>query len=178
MTLHARVEPDMQRHGVCKDKKVYELKHIVNFLYEKWPDRAPVDTVFLPIHRQLLEREVKTDPSNVIAADNLSVLNGLVTDGMWNSTVNVVEFGSNALRGTVYEQRPSTAGAILNYFFGLQPDCTVFVGTEVSSFSHDVLASRYYRGYHGGVYQNYKYLPSGLHEWITDDLADPPGHVC
>jgi hypothetical protein len=177
MTLHARVEPDMQKHQVCKDKKVYRLSEIIEFIYTKWPS-PPVHMVFIPINRQYLEQEAAVDKTNQIAVDNLNVLNEITTRGMWNNTIPVVEFGSNALRGSVYEERPSTAGAVLNYFMTLQEECTVFVGTEVSSFSHDVLASRFYR--YNGIrqYENYKYLPSGLHEWITPDTIDPPGHLC
>jgi len=166
MTLHARVEPDMQRHGVCKDKKVLTLQEIIDMVESKWPEVPPVDVVFLPINRQYLEKEgtlpenFKNDSNsdeaiNWIAVDNLRLLNRLtnhnVTNngksvgGMWNRKVPVVEFGSEALRGTVYEHRPSTSGAILNYFLGL--DAHIFIGTEVSSFSHDVLAARFFRGF-------------------------------
>ncbi|KAG7374155.1 hypothetical protein IV203_013250 [Nitzschia inconspicua] len=157
MTLHARVEPDMQRHPVCKDKKVLRLDEIIRMIEAKFPE-PPVSTVFMPINRQYLEKEgTMPDGSNIInrndstvnwiAVDNLRELNRISKDGLWNGTVPVVEFGANALKGTVYEHRPSTAGAILNFFLTLQPECRIFVGTEVSSFSHDVLASRFYRGY-------------------------------
>ena len=191
MTLHARVEPDMQHHLVCKEKKVLTLQEIVDMVESKWPE-PPVDVVFLPINRQYIEQEgivpenYKNESDgdgggkiNWIAVDNLRVLNRLTNDtviggGMWNGTIPVVEFGSEALQGTVYEQRPSTSGSILNYFLSLGAD--IFVGTEVSSFSHDVLAARFYRG---SVNANFKYLPGGgLHEWITDDMIAPPGFLC
>lgn len=198
MTLHARVEPDMQRHLVCKDKKVLKLQAIVDMVETTIVDGASkLDVVFLPINRQYLEQEgivngidamimeggnttTTTSSSsstniNWIAVENLATLNRLRTHGMWNGTVPVVEFGSNALKGTVYEHRPSTAGAILNYFLGLEAD--IFVGTEVSSFSHDLLATRFFRGRRDN---NYKYLPNTglLESWITPDVVDPPGHVC
>jgi hypothetical protein len=195
MTLHARVEPDMQHHPVCKEKKVLTLQEIVDMVESKWPE-PPVDIVFLPINRQYIEQEgiipekYKNESNgdgdgdgvgtiNWIAVDNLRVLNRLTNDtatggGMWNGTIPVVEFGSEALQGTVYEQRPSTSGSILNYFLSLGAD--IFVGTEVSSFSHDVLAARFYRG---SVNENFKYLPGGgLQEWITDDMIAPPGFLC
>jgi hypothetical protein len=164
MTLHARVEPDMQRHPVCKDKKVLYLRTIIQMIETKFL-HPPVSIVFMPINRQYLEKEgilpVNDNPSssssssdnhhnnsiNWVAVDNLRELNRIRQDGMWNGTVPVVEFGANALKGTVYEHCPSTAGAILNFFLTLQPQCSIFIGTPVSSFSHDVLASRFYRGY-------------------------------
>merc|ERR1712194_516626 len=86
MTLHARVEPDMQKHGFCLDKKVLNLTQIFDFIEEKWPE-PPVQKVFIPINRQYLEREANekyvntliarnnTDQVNWIAVENLRVLN-------------------------------------------------------------------------------------------------------
>jgi len=74
------------------------------------------------------------------------------------------------------------------------------VGTEVSSFSHDVLAARFFRGFLGfdavpitGITNttdgdsdgrwsikkhNYNYLPEGVKDWITDDMVKPPPFLC
>lgn len=214
MTLHARVEPDMQKHVACKDKKVIELQDILEMIESKWPETPPVDAIFLPINRQVLEAEgtlpenYKSDNQaseniNWVAVRNLELLNritnhknakdGNYMGGLWNGTVPVVEFGSEALRGTVYENRPSTSGAILNFFLGL--DANIFVGTEVSSFSHDILNTRFYRGLdedsdtdaHAQPIDgdrenlrehNYKFIPGGLEKWITDDMTAPPGFQC
>ncbi len=164
MALHARVEPDMQKHHLCRDKKVLKLQEIVDMMESKWPE-PPVDAVFLPINRQKLEEEgtlpanFKNDTEsneeiNWIAVENLQVLNRLTNHngdedgksvgGLWNGRVPVVEFGSEAVRGTVYEHRPSLSGSILNYFLALGAD--IFIGTEVSSYSSDILGSRFYRG--------------------------------
>jgi hypothetical protein len=209
MTLHARVEPDMQHHPVCRDKKVLKLRKIVDMIYSKWPE-PPVDVVFLPINRQYLEEEgtlpknyKNTTKSNKkvnwIAVENLKLLNQLTnhgnnenggksSGGMWNGRVPVVEFGSEALQGTVYEKRPSISGSILNYFLSL--DAHIYIGTEVSSFSLDVLAARFFRGFKEQVdtntnsstwnprMRNFKYLPTGLKSWIKNDMDAPPGFRC
>ena len=208
---------------VCRDIKVLALQDIVDMIESKWPE-PPVDAVFLPINRQYLEEE-GTLPSdyhkndtkhnaktiNWVAVRNLELLNRLTnhngdnnrdgnyTGGLWNGNVPVVEFGSEALRGTVYEHRPSLSGSILNYFLALDAD--IFVGTEVSSFSHDVLGARFYRGFQNKPDEttdnnnnndgdgdgetkknlrnnNYKYLPSGLEKWVTDDMLVPPNFHC
>jgi hypothetical protein len=210
MTIHARVEPDMQHHPVCVDKKVLLLNEIIDMVESTFQDVSDqLDMVFLPINRQYLEQEVDDvitnshggRSSNDIAIRNLQRLNALRDYGMWNGTVPVKEFGSNALRGTVYEHRPSLAGSILNYFLGVDAD--IFVGTEVSSFSHDLLAARFFRrrwSQHPDYYQrlqdaakesdigrqmtslygavDFKYLPSGIFPWIKSDMTDPPGHMC
>ena len=205
MTLHARVEPDMQKHPVCRDKKVLKLQEIVDMIESKWPE-PPVRAVFLPINRQYLEKEGTLPPNfkndtesneeiNWIAVENLQVLNRLTNHngdedgksvgGLWNGRVPVVEFGSEALRGTVYEHRPSLSGAILNYFLALDAD--IFIGTEVSSYSSDILGSRFYRESNAEAMDaqtknsrknNYKYLPGGLEEWLSDDMIVPPNFLC
>ena len=215
MTLHARVEPDMQRHPVCKEKKVLKLQDIVDMIESKWKV-PPVDAVFMPINRKLLEKEgtlpknfkndtKKGDKINWIAVENLQLLNRLTSHGqsgddsksvggLWNGKVPVIEFGSEALSGTVYEHRPSISGAILDYYLG--SDGHIFIGTEVSSFSHDLLAARFFRAFNGSDWSaaakassysdsgwnlrnnNYKYLPGGLEEWITNDMVDPPNFNC
>eukprot|EP00536_Pseudo-nitzschia_multiseries_P003260 jgi/Psemu1/185454/e_gw1.49.61.1 len=103
--------------------------------------------------------------------------------GMWNGTVPVVEFGSEALEGSVYKHRPSLSGSILNFELAIGAD--VFVGTEISSFSHDLLAARFYRatdtdtdaaggGSNANTNVNFKYLPGmGLREWITPGMVGP-----
>ncbi len=51
MTLHARVELDMQKHVTCKDKKVIEMQDELGMIESKWPETPPVDVIFLPINR-------------------------------------------------------------------------------------------------------------------------------
>lgn len=176
MTLHARVEPDMQQHPLCRDKKVVNLTDIFHFLHIQWPE-PPMSTIFLPINRQILEQAgtvniQKPKKTNWIAVNNLVALNDARDKGLWDGRVKVIEFGSNALEGTWYSNKPSTAGAMLNFFVGIGAE--IFVGTEVSSYSHDLLATRFYRGYR----QNYKYLPDGLHDWTPPGTIDSPGFRC
>ncbi len=194
MTLHARVEPDMQKHRVCRDKKVINLTDIFDFMERKWSE-PPVSKIFMPINRQYLEREgdiynhgdkgtrnrPKVDKKkflqekrkiNWIAVENLQALNRARDQGLWGGRAKVFEFGAQALNGTSYADKPSTAGAMLNFFISVP--AKIFIGTEVSSFSHDLLATRFFRGYS----QNYKYLPDGLHEWTPLGTIDPPGFAC
>ena len=169
MTLHARVEPDMQHHPICPEKKVINLTGIFQFLESTWKD-PPVAKVFMPVNRQLLEQA--QGKRNAMADHNLKELNRVRDYGLWNGRTKVYEFGSHALQGTPYEKKPSTPGAMLNFF--LSVDAKIFVGTEVSSYSHDVLATRFFRGY----MDNYKYLPQGLVHWTPPGTAVPPGFSC
>ena len=169
MTLHARVEPDMQKHPICPDKKVVNLTDIFRFLESTWKN-PPVAKVFLPINRPLLEKA--KGKRNAMADHNLEELNRARDYGLWNGRTKVYEFGSNSLRGTPFAKKPSTPGAMLNFF--LSVDAKIFVGTEVSSYSHDVLATRFFRGYK----DNYKYLPHGLVPWTPPGTTNPPGFSC
>ena len=191
MTLHARVEPDMQNHPVCRDKKVINLTEIFDIMERRWRD-PPAAKSFMPINRQYLEMEgnieggvppqtkqrknpKRTSDSqdiNWIAVANLQALNHARDYGLWNGRAKVFEFGANALNGTRYANKPSTAGAMLNFFIGVP--AKIFIGSEVSSFSHDLLATRFFRGYT----QNYKYLPEGLQDWTPPGTIDPPGFRC
>ena len=183
ITLHARVEPDMQKHPVCRDKKVLNLTQIFDFMEDKWPE-PPVRHVFMPINREVLEKEAnddfvnkliaenKTDEINWIAVENLRVLNRARDEGLWGGKVKVTEFGEKVLKDTEYSKTPSTTASLVNFFISI--GAKIFIGTEVSSYSHDLVAARFF----DNNMENYKYLPDGLHDWTPLGLEDPPGHGC
>lgn len=205
MTLHARIEPDMQRHPVCRDQKVLNLTEIIEMMYGEWPSGPPhnITKILLVTNRPLLEQEAaaankkknkkkKTSKTGddrisselVMIRHNLQVLNRLRDEGMiWkhngkDKVVQVLEFGSQALlqqgSDTPFAKRSSTVGAMLNFELGIP--ATVFVGTPVSSYSHDLLATRFFRGY---TQANYQYLPHGLVEWTPQpETTSPPGFAC
>lgn len=159
-----------------KEKKVIYLKQILAALEAKFPI-PPATRAFIPINRQYLEQEGvpnKNNPrlTNMVAVENLRVLNDAVKYGLWNGTVKVFEFGANALKGTRFAERPSTTGALLNFY--IASNANVFVGTEVSSYSHDLAATRFY----AGNVRNYRYTPDGVLEWTTNETQHPPEFEC
>jgi hypothetical protein len=177
MTLHARVEPDMVKHPVCRQFKETNLTKIFEMVEATFPD-PPATKMFMPINRQYMEKEgypnIKNpNATNWIAVENQAALNSAVTNGLWGGRVQVFEFGANALKGTKFENRPSTTGAMLNYYIALGGN--VFIGTEISSYSVDLLSTRFFTGNR----ENYRYLPTGLEKWPADDGATrPPGFSC
>jgi hypothetical protein len=137
MTLHARVEPDMMKRRVCRDFKVTNLTDIFRFLQGTFSD-PPATRVFMPINRQYMEAGGKintanSNSTNWMAVHNLEELNRAVKDGLWGGRAKVFEFGTNALKGTKYESRPSTTGAVLNFL--IAQNANVLVGTRVSSYT-------------------------------------------
>ena len=176
MALHARVEPDMQRHIGCPDKKVPELKRIFKLLEAQFPD-PPAMRLFLPINRNALEQEAYIDPSNLngtnwVAVRNIIALDRAVKRGLWAGRVQVFECGAKALEGTKYERLQATTGSMIDFYLAFH--AKLFVGTEVSSFSADLVKTRFY----AGNKQNYMYRPHGIDRWTTDDMMDPPGFEC
>jgi hypothetical protein len=163
MALHARIEADMQKHRVCRDKKVLNLTDIISSLEQQFPD-PPAKALFLPINRKILEKEGypnenEPEKTNWIAVGNLRAYNDILERGLWNGTVKVFQMGTTGLEGTKFENRSSIAGSLLDYFIALESK--VFIGTPVSSFSHALMATRFYRQ----EYNNWQYLPDGLHLW-------------
>jgi hypothetical protein len=74
MALHARVEPDMQRHPVCRDIKVISLQAIFDSMQTQFPE-LPASKLFIAINRPMLEKEGSNlDGENQVAVENLAVL--------------------------------------------------------------------------------------------------------
>ncbi|GFH56262.1 hypothetical protein CTEN210_12738 [Chaetoceros tenuissimus] len=174
--LHARVEPDMQKHGMCLDLKVPSLKEIISHVEEKFKD-PPVSTMIIMLDRELLEKEVRNTktPPNTLAVENLDVLNQITTHGMWNGRVKVVEAGSKLAiesKHEIYSRYPAIVGGIINFF--IAANSQVFIGTQVSSYSMAIIKTRFYRK----KMENYYYIPSGLELATSQNMTDAPMFFC
>jgi len=172
MALHARVEPDMQKHPVCRNRKVIHLNKIFGLLQKEFPV-PPASKLFVAVNRPMLENEV-SDPKNQnqIALENLEALNHAASQGLWDGRVKVFEAGLPSLRNTTYNRYSGIAGAMTDFFLAVDAD--IFVGTEVSTFSIDVIQTRFYRG----SMANYIYVPEGLQLATTAEMAQPPRFAC
>ena len=173
-TLHARVEPDMQKHPMCASLKVTNLTEIIISLEQAFLNGPPAKYLFLPINRQSLVKEVaRHRRTNRLAVENLRTLNRIVKHGLWNGEVIAFELGSTILQTTPYKSTPSIIGAMINFEVAI--GSSLFVGTPVSSWSVDVVASRFYRN----LTQNYKYLPGNqVISWTRDTDNQPPFFQC
>jgi hypothetical protein len=172
MALHARVEPDMQRHPVCRDKKVISLQAIFDSMQTQFPE-PPASKLFIAINRPMLEKEgSKADGENQVAVENLAVLNRASMEGLWGGRVKVFEAGMPSIKNTRFEAYPGISGAAVDYFLAV--GANLFVGTEVSTFSTDLIAARFYRGNKS----NYHYSPTGLQLVTTQNSTVPPRFHC
>lgn len=175
MVLHARIEPDMQKHNMCKEYKVLNITDIVEMLHKKYPE-PPVSTVLIILNRSILETEVNQKTNeNEMAFHNLKILNEIISKGLWNGRVKVVEAGSELAKQSehpMYAKYSSLAGSIINFFLSLEAE--IFVGTIVSSYSTALVSYRFFRE----KKQNYFYMPHGL-DWVTSpDVKQPPRFAC
>ena len=172
MALHARVEPDMTGHVFCKWAKVKNLTTIFHLLERDVP-QPPAPRLFIAINRQLLERYgCDSHSPNRLAVENLRALNHARKHGLWNGTVQVFEAGHQALQGTRFANRPGVFSAAVDYFLAV--DAKLFVGTEVSSFSMDIITTRFYRNHSA----NYLYAPSGVQPATPAGVKQPPRFNC
>uniref|UniRef100_A0A7S3VAP8 O-fucosyltransferase family protein n=1 Tax=Chaetoceros debilis TaxID=122233 RepID=A0A7S3VAP8_9STRA len=181
MVLHARIEPDMQQHGACSDKKVYNLTDIVSQIETKFVDPPTgIQIMVIILHRELLEKEV-TDASieNEMAGYNLKALNELIENGLWGGKVRVVEAGSKLAQQQIkypfYAKYSAIVGAIINYYLSI--DASIFFGTYVSSYSSAVISTRFFRETITST-NNYFYSNDGLIHVTPPGAAQPPKFQC
>jgi hypothetical protein len=172
MALHARVEPDMQRHTFCRKIKVLNLQAIFDSMQKKFPE-PPASKLFIAINRPMLETEGEDpDGENQVAVENLAVLNRASVEGLWGGRVKVFEAGMPSVNNTRYNEYPGISGSVVDYFLAV--GAKVFVGTPVSSFSVDLIAARFYRGNKA----NYHYFPKGLKLATANNSSVPPHFNC
>jgi len=186
MALHARIEPDMQKHMICKDLKVTNISDIIQSLYKEF-EEPPVSKVLIILNRPILEKEVadvkgRNNNSNnnnsnnnhdALAEYNLRVLNEIVQSGLWGGRVQVVEAGTGLAKQSssypIATENWSLVGSIIDFFLAVQ--ASIFVGTAVSSFSVDIEITRFHRD----QMENYHYLPHGLE---LSTVTGPPRFEC
>lgn len=159
MVLHARIEPDMQRHPMCKNKKVTNLTDIIEAIYNEYPT-PPTTKMIILLNKQLLQDEVKeVNSNNTMAAYNLKVLDDVLQNGLYRGQTEVIEAGSKlAIESNheIYSKYSTIVGGIINFFLSI--DAEIFIGTEVSSYSTSIVNSRYYRYNDGLLNDNVDYM--------------------
>lgn len=175
MALHARIEPDMQKHNMCVDAKVTNITHIIHNLKAKFPTPPKPNILFI-FNREILESEAKNENiDNALAKYNLDVIDNVMKTGLWNGRVRVHEAGVSLAKKSghdIYSKYFSLSGSILDFFLAVQAD--IFIGTEVSSFSIDVEITRFYRGKR----DNYHYVPGNIEMTTPLNVKHPPRFKC
>jgi len=173
ITLHARVEPDMQKHqGKCREIKLFDLAKILKFVEDEFKDKPP-HGIFLPLNKPLLIEGAKPEENNPLAAKNLAALERAEREGMFGGRARVFELGASALGDDPwFDGMKATAGSIINFYLAL--DGKAFVGTPISTYSVDVWTVRFFRGERN----NYRYLPNGLERVANNEAIEPEPYSC
>jgi len=172
MTLHPRVEPDMVEHPTCLEKKENNLTRIIEHMEAAFPD-PPAPNILITLNRDLIEKKGQINRENPnqtdwIAVENLAALNRAISEGLWSGRVKAFEFGTNSLSETKFARYPSTVGAWVNFYLAAKSE--VFIGSEVSTWAHDVMKTRFFRG----NLNNYIYFPTGIEPWTTQNMTKTP----
>eukprot|EP00586_Coscinodiscus_wailesii_P004620 CAMPEP_0172486766 /NCGR_PEP_ID=MMETSP1066-20121228/15495_1 /TAXON_ID=671091 /ORGANISM="Coscinodiscus wailesii, Strain CCMP2513" /LENGTH=388 /DNA_ID=CAMNT_0013252933 /DNA_START=56 /DNA_END=1219 /DNA_ORIENTATION=+ len=131
LTLHARIEPDMEYHpqrDKCEEFKDFNLTEMLSNVEETFANTStltenepPFQAVFLAIDRQNL---IEGAPSD------LARLTEVEMKGMWNGRSRVFSVGAESL-----------IGQIIDFFIAIESK--TFVGTPLSTWSTDVWTVRY-----------------------------------
>ena len=173
ITLHARVEPDMQKHhGKCGEMKIFDLSKILKFVEDEFKETPPLG-IFMPLNKPLLIEGSKPEEKNPLAAQNLATLERIEKDGMFGGKARVFELGTSALGDDPrFDGMRATAGSMINFYLALNG--RAFIGTPISTYSVDVWTVRFFRGKRN----NYQYLPTGLEKVANNEAIEPEPYAC
>lgn len=173
ITLHARVEPDMQKHhGKCGEMKIFDLTKILNFVENEFEETPPLG-IFMPLNKPLLVQGSKPEENNPLAAQNLAALERVEKEGMFGGKARVFELGTSALGDDAsFDGMRATAGSMINFYLAL--NSRAFIGTPISTYSVDVWTVRFFRGKRN----NYQYLPTGLEKVANNKASEPEPYAC
>ena len=173
ITLHARVEPDMQKHhGKCGEMKIFDLSKILKFVEDEFKETPPLG-IFMPLNKPLLIEGSRPEENNPLAAQNLASLERVEKDGMFGGKARVFELGTSALGDDPrFDGMRATVGSMINFYLAL--NSRAFIGTPISTYSVDVWTVRFFRGKRN----NYQYLPTGLEKVANNEAIEPEPYAC
>jgi len=184
IALHARIEPDMQKHSSCREIYEGNLTKIFQLLEDHFI-HPPAQSLFIAINRPALESEavIPTTPIEnrtreeklaALAAENLVALNNAIDYGLFGGTVKVFEGGvATVVNTSIFKGFPDISGAIIDFYLAIE--ASIFIGTPVSSFSSDIVATRFYED---RSKKNYFYDGQKLWNATTTMTLKPPPFVC
>ncbi|GAX14135.1 hypothetical protein FisN_8Hh026 [Fistulifera solaris] len=149
--LHARLEMDMMAHvcGIDMERNLTQILQQVATVLET--NYSQVTGLVIAVSRAGMMAPKQSSERQAHAQHNLKTLNRLVREGwrVGSRQVQVLECGERLVQ-EYYEAHPdivdhgSLLHSVVNFDLALNAD--VFIGVRSSSYSTDVLTSRYYMG--------------------------------
>lgn len=149
--VHARIEMEMMEHvcGIDMERNLTRILHQVGtILNDDYPN---VTGLVIAVSRAGMTAPTNSPERQAHAQHNLETLNRLVEQGwiVGSRHVQVLECGERLLQ-TYYGSHPEAVdhGSLLHSVvnFDLAVNADVFIGVRSSSYSTDVLTSRYHMG--------------------------------
>ena len=178
ITLHARVELEMMEHicGSGMEKNLSKIVEQVNKLYVGQPGhvKSSLSALLIAVSRGGMEltNNYRNSPFRTIANDNLNTLNR-ITQNASNAILPAFECGETVLQ-QFYAANPSIPDhgtllqSVINFYLAVSSE--IFVGVAQSSYSTDILTTRYWLGKGSS---NYRYTPNGIEPVENGGLPVP-----
>jgi hypothetical protein len=165
IALHARLELEMMGHpcGAGMEKNFSRILEYVYDLYKDGLENSSLSGLFIAVSRSGMEERGTRLYSRFrsFADENLQTLNRVTQPGHGN-VLPVFECGEEALR-QYYLSNPaapdhgSLLQSVINFYIAVSSH--VFIGVSGSSYSTDVMTTRYWLG-KGAT--NYRYTHDGI----------------
>ena len=203
VALHARVEVEMMGHrcGTSMERNLTRIVQQVQDLIQQETEttiaaaaaaaaaaNTTISGLFVAVSRSGMEVQSQAQEKfRAFADDNIATLNRLVGNETTTGTgiqinhdasIPVFECGEHILREH-YASHPnvpdhgSLLQSVINFYIALNAD--IFVGVENSSYSTDVMTTRYYLGKGS---QNYRYTMDGKVQAVENGGLPLPHSNC
>jgi hypothetical protein len=186
IALHARVELEMMSH-TCGKNMERNLTKIVQYVYQLYNDqpqtiKSSLSGLFIAVSRAGMEitYNYRNSPFRAYAEENLHTLNRLTgtrkSPNSFDEVIPAFECGETMLK-QYYESNPNIPDhgtllqSVINFYIAVSSD--IFIGVAQSSYSTDILTTRYWLG--KGL-TNYRYTKDGIEAVENDGLPVPHGN--
>jgi hypothetical protein len=184
MALHARVELEMMEHicGSGMEKNLSQILDQVYTLHNEQPMmvRSSISSLFIAVSRDGMELtgNYHKSPFRKIAEDNLQTLNRVTqnSSSMSDAILPAFECGEQVLQ-QFYSANPHIPNhgtllqSVINFYIAVTSE--IFIGVAQSSYSTDILTTRYWLGKGSS---NYRYTPTGIEKVENGGLPVPHGN--
>ena len=185
MALHARVELDMMQH-LCGSGMEKNLSKIVDQVYQLYDDqpesfKSSISALFIAVSRDGMKITSKFQKNQfyTVAMENLQTLNRITQNASVESgsmPLPAFECGEKILQ-QFYAKNPNIPNhgtllqSVINFYTAVSSE--IFIGVAQSSYSTDILTTRYWLGKGAS---NYRYTANGIESVENGGLPVPHGH--
>lgn len=179
IALHARIELEMMEH-ICGSGMEKNLTKILDQVYKLYGDqreslKSSISAIFIAVSRDgiALTNNYRKSWFRPIAIDNLRTLDQITQGSPSASILPAFECGEKVLE-QFYSINPSIPNhgtllqSVINFYIAVSSE--IFVGVAHSSYSTDILTTRYWLGKGSS---NYRYTTGGIEQVENGGLPVP-----